>query len=97
MTFTLLGRSFSRSYGAILPISLTRVISITLVFSTCPPVSVLVRARTVLPRGFSRRYGVRHSPAFRQAGIAPRRNELPDLPGSSGYTLTPAQPSAGFP
>ena len=43
--FTLLGRSFSRSYGAILPSSLTRVISITLVFSTCPPVSVLVRAR----------------------------------------------------
>ena len=44
--FTLLGRPFSRSYGAILPSSLTRVISITLVFSTCPPVSVLVRART---------------------------------------------------
>src|SRR5207302_11289469 len=39
------GRPFSRSYGAILPSSLTRVISITLVFSTCPPVSVLVRAR----------------------------------------------------
>jgi hypothetical protein len=30
-----------------LPSSLTRVISITLVFSTCPPVSVLVRARGV--------------------------------------------------
>ena len=43
--FTLPGRPFSRSYGAILPSSLTRVISITLVFSTCPPVSVLVRAR----------------------------------------------------
>ncbi len=28
-----------------MPSSLTRVISITLVFSTCPPVSVLVRAR----------------------------------------------------
>jgi len=73
MTFTLPGRSFSRSYGAILPSSLTRVISITLVFSTCPPVSVLVRARTVLPRGFSRRYGVRDSPAFRPAGIVPHR------------------------
>src|SRR5262249_61301439 len=43
--FTLLGRPLSRSYGAILPSSLTRVISITLVFSTYPPVSVLVRAR----------------------------------------------------
>jgi hypothetical protein len=44
--FTLPGRPFSRSYGANLPSSLTRVISITSVFSTCPPVSVLVRART---------------------------------------------------
>ena len=38
-------RPFSRSYGAILPSSLTRVLPIALVFSTCPPVSVLVRAR----------------------------------------------------
>ena len=30
-----------------MPSSLTRVISITLVFSTCPPVSVLVRARGI--------------------------------------------------
>jgi hypothetical protein len=51
----------------------------------------------ILPRGFSRRYGVRDSPAFRPAGIAPHRNGLPDLPGCPGYMLTPAQPSAGFP
>jgi hypothetical protein len=51
----------------------------------------------VLPRGFSRRHGVGDSPAVRPAGIAPRRNELSDLPGSSGYTLTPALPSAGIP
>ena len=51
----------------------------------------------ILPRGFSRGHGVRDSPAFRPAGIAPHRNELPDLPRSSGYMLTPAQPSAGFP
>ena len=51
----------------------------------------------ILPRGFSWGHGVRDSPAFRPAGIAPHRNELPDLPGSSGYMLTPAQPSAGFP
>src|SRR5262249_10464932 len=43
--FTLPGRPFSRSYGTILPSSLTRVLPIALVFSTCPPVSVLVRAR----------------------------------------------------
>jgi hypothetical protein len=42
---TLLRRPFSRSYGAILPSSLTRVLPIALVFSTCLPVSVLVRAR----------------------------------------------------
>src|SRR5690349_19536156 len=45
MGFTLPGRPFSRSYGTILPSSLTRVLPIALVFSTCPPVSVLVRAR----------------------------------------------------
>ena len=44
-SFTLPGRPFSRSYGAILPSSLTRVLPIALVFSTCLPVSVLVRAR----------------------------------------------------
>jgi hypothetical protein len=50
-----------------------------------------------LPRGFSRRHGFRDSPAFRPAGIAPHRDGLPDLPGSPGYMLTPALPSAGFP
>ena len=45
MGFTLPGRPFSRSYGTILPSSLTRVLPIALVFSTCLPVSVLVRAR----------------------------------------------------
>ena len=42
-SFTLLGYPLSLSYGAILPSSLTRVISIALVFSTYLPVSVLVR------------------------------------------------------
>src|SRR3954452_14148509 len=44
-TITLLWRPFSRSYGAILPSSFSRVLPIALVFSTCLPVSVLVRAR----------------------------------------------------
>ena len=39
-SITLPGRSFSRSYGAILPSSLTRVLPIPLVFSTHLPVSV---------------------------------------------------------
>ena len=38
--FTLLGSSFSRSYGGNLPSSLTIVLPIALVFSTSPPVSV---------------------------------------------------------
>ena len=39
-SFTLTGSSFSRSYGGILPSSLTTVLPIALVFSTRPPVSV---------------------------------------------------------
>src|SRR3954469_908737 len=35
-----MGSSFSRSYGGNLPSSLTTVLPIALVFSTCPPVSV---------------------------------------------------------
>jgi hypothetical protein len=65
-----------------------------LYLSTCVGLGTGTR---VLPRGFSRRYGVRDSPAFRPAGIAPHRNGLPDLPRGPGYMLTPAQPSAGFP
>ena len=55
-----------------MPSSLTRVISITLVFSTCPPVLVLGTGTSVLPRGFSWRHGCRDSPAVKPAGIAPR-------------------------
>ena len=51
----------------------------------------------ILPRGFSRRHGVGDSPALRPAGIAPRINTLPDLPGSASYMLTPGQPSPGIP
>jgi hypothetical protein len=38
--YTLIGSSFFRSYGGNLPSSLTIVLPIALVFSTCPPVSV---------------------------------------------------------
>ena len=51
----------------------------------------------VLPRGFSRRHGVRDSPAIWPAGIAPRINTRPDLPERASYTLTPGQPSPGIP
>ena len=52
-------RSFSRSYGAVMPSSLTMVPPIASVCSTRPPVSVLVRAPRALPRGFSRERGLR--------------------------------------
>ena len=44
LLFTLHESSFSRSYGGILPSSLTRVFPRTLGFSPRLPVSVLVRA-----------------------------------------------------
>ena len=72
MEFTLPGRPFSRSYGTILPSSLTRVSSLTSVCSTCPPVSVIGTGTRVLPRGFSRRHGIGDWPAVKPAGIAPR-------------------------
>ena len=52
-------RSFSRSYGAVMPSSLTMVPPIASVCSTRPPVSVLVRAPRALPRGFSGERGLR--------------------------------------
>src|SRR5690606_11688921 len=70
--FTRPGRPFARSYGTILPSSLTSVISLTSVFSTSPPVSVLGTGTSILPRGFSRRHGYGDSPAVKPAGIAPR-------------------------
>ena len=52
------GHPFSRSYGVNMPSSLTMVLPIASVYSTRPPVSVLVRAPTLLPRGFSRKHGL---------------------------------------
>ena len=49
---------FSRSYGVILPSSLTIVLPIALVCSTHPPVSVCVTGSSELPRGFSWKYGL---------------------------------------
>ena len=51
-------RPFSRSYGAILPSSLTMVLPIALVCSTHPPVSVCGTGPCGLPRGFSRQRGL---------------------------------------
>src|SRR5699024_2395563 len=67
---------FSRSYGVILPSSLTRVLPLTLVYSTCLPVSVCGTGTIDLARGFSWQCGIGnfatlfHSPS--QLGIVER-------------------------
>ena len=49
---------FSRSYGAVLPSSLTMVDPIALVCSTHPPVSVCGTGSSRIPRGFSWKHGL---------------------------------------
>ena len=56
----LLDHSFSRSYGVILPSSLTIVLSLTLGYSPCPPVSVLGTGTYIInPRNFSWKHSIR--------------------------------------
>ena len=78
-----------------MPSSLTRVISITLVFSTCPPVSVLVRARASSLEVFlgGMASGTRRLRAswHRTSGYA--ATHLRGHP----YMLTPGRPSPGTP
>ena len=82
------GHSFSRSYGVIMPSSLTIVLPIALVCSTRPPVSVLVRAPQGLPRGFYMKHGLtdfthslrRHASSLAGGGFA----YLPDYALSRG-------------
>ena len=58
---TLLRHSFSRSYGVILPSSLERVLSRPLVYSTYPPVSVMVQAFFIYDSAsFSWKYDINH-------------------------------------
>ena len=57
-SFTRPGRPFSRSYGAMLPSSLTRGRPSTSVCSTCRPVSVCGTGTVALARGFSRQSGL---------------------------------------
>ena len=61
-------RTFSRSYGAILPSSFTRVLSSALVFSTRPPVSVWgTVVRSLKLRGFSWKLGIGYFPLTRSS------------------------------
>ena len=58
------GPPFSRSYGGILPSSLTTIHSIALVFSTYPPESVWGTGGSDLARKFSRQHRITLLPAF---------------------------------
>ena len=58
IAITLTEHPFSRSYGVILPSSLTRVLSRALGFSPHLPVSVCGTGTGILARGFSWQFGV---------------------------------------
>ena len=90
-------RTFSRSYGTILPSSFTRVLSSALGFSPCLPVSVYGTVSCYLKlRRFSWKHGIN---AFAPHGHSPSRLSIdsPDLPKESTYTLGPGQPTPGTP
>src|SRR4028118_2408859 len=84
---------FSRSYGGILPSSLTTVRSIASVFSTRPPELVWGTGRSELARGFSRQHRIIGFASFGYAsgltlvsgGFAYR----------TGHTLAPVLPLTG--
>ena len=72
----------SRSYGYILPSSLTRVLPRTLGFSPRIPVSVYGTGGIGLTRSFSRQCGVSSFSSFRSLRVTPqvlRRTDLPIL------------------
>ena len=80
-------RTFSRSYGTILPSSFTRVLSSALVFSTRPPVSVWGTVNSNLKlRGFSWKHGISDfvsvDTSSRVSVLMPQRICLPRPPTS---------------
>ena len=90
-------RTFSRSYGAILPSSFTQVLSSALVFSTRPPVSVWGTVPFDLKlRSFSWKQGINHS-VLVSTSPSYLGMEDPDLPGTSAYLLRSGQPSPVWP
>ncbi len=92
------GRTFSRSYGTILPSSFTRVLSSALVFSTYPPVSVYGTVTNYLKlRGFSWKHGTSYFSTQRSMVSYLDVNKIPDFPKISAYILSPGQPTPGKP
>ena len=94
-SITLMRSSLSRSYGCILPSSLTRVLPIALVFSTCPPVLVWgTGAMSTRCWAFLGSIGSVTSPVAARYHVSGCMR--PGFAWSSPYTLTPGQPSPGF-
>jgi hypothetical protein len=92
--FTVLGSSFFRSYGGNLPSSLTTVLPIASVFSTCPPVSVWGTG-TVSTHcwAFLGSMGSMTSSVATRHHASELRLQLSSEPS---YTLTRRQPSLRF-
>ena len=92
---TLLGYLFSRSYKAILPSSLTRVISRTLAFSAYPPVAVYGTVILIShSRSFSWQCGVSAFSSVEDPYHASVYNARADFPTLATYTLILALPIA---
>jgi hypothetical protein len=96
IAITLPRHPFSRSYGVILPSSLTRVLPFALVYSTRLPVSVCgTGTRDSLLRGFSWRLGSTHLRLY-GPGTALRIKERIFLLPSSPYTDVHPNPITGL-
>src|SRR5664279_4228694 len=85
------GPPFSRSYGGILPSSLTMIHSIALVFSTYPPESVWGTGGSNLARSFSRQHRITLFPQMRSSSGL--RHMRCGFAYTSPYTLKRGQPS----
>ena len=87
---------FSRSYEAMLPNSLTKVLPFTLVFSTRLPVSVCgTGTQDSSLRGFSWQQGSTTSASGARSRASARPADLPT--GFFAYTLPPTLPIVGWP
>ena len=89
--------SFSRSYGCILPSSLTRVFPRTLGFSPRIPVSVYGTGGSSLTRSFSRQCGVNNFARISAHSASRLRLSVHGFAYAPPYTLTHALPFACLP
>ena len=87
---------FSRSYGVILPSSLTKILPRVLGYSPRLPVSVCGTGNILLDSNFSRQYGINHFSTYFSIPITPRDNVGTDLPIPTLYMLGPTLSIVGL-